>query len=116
MSTRCNVIVKDKFNKIWLYHHHDGYPEGVGADLVSRFAEKFKKDERIWWSDIVNKLVKDQNDEYEITDGEHSDIEYCYTIDCGKKTICWQKVDTDWSSKELTHTYGKKNYIVKGKK
>ena len=29
MSTRCNVIVKDKFDKIWLYHHHDGYVEGV---------------------------------------------------------------------------------------
>lgn len=113
MSTRCNVIVKDKFDKIWLYHHHDGYVEGVGADLVSRFAEKFQKDERIWWSDIVNTLVKDQNDEYEITDGEHSDIEYCYTIDCEKKTICWQKVDTDWNSPDLPHTYGRKNYLIK---
>ena len=34
MSTRCNVIIKEyDGNFFQLYHHHDGYPEGVGADL-----------------------------------------------------------------------------------
>ena len=112
MSTRCNVIVKDKFDRIWLYHHHDGYPEGVGQDLVNRFKEKFEKNEKIWWSDIVNKLVKDQNDEYEISDGEHSDIKYCYTIDCDKKTICYQEIFIKWDSEHFDRTYGSKIYLI----
>lgn len=113
MSTRCNVIVKTKFDKIWLYHHHDGYPEGVGQDLVNRFKEKFEKDEKIWWSDVVNALVKDTKDNYEVTDGEHGDIEYLYTIDCDKKTICWQKIDAEWLKEGVNLKHGKKNYLVK---
>ena len=113
MSTRCNVIVKTKFDKIWLYNHFDGYPEGVGADLVNRFKEKFEKDEKIWWSDVVNSLVKDTKDNYEVTDGEHGDIEYLYTIDCDKKTICWQKIDAEWLKDGVNLKHGKKNYLVK---
>lgn len=113
MSTRCNVIVKTKFDKIWLYHHHDGYPEGVGQDLINRFKDKFEKTGQIWWSDIINELVKDQNDEYEVTNGEHGDIEYLYTIDCDKKTICWQKIDAEWLKESVNLKHGKKNYLVK---
>lgn len=28
MSTRCNVIVEDRYDRIQLYRHSDGYPEG----------------------------------------------------------------------------------------
>lgn len=90
MSTRCCVKVVQKFGDItkecMLYHHHDGYPEGVGKDLKNRFETTESK--YSWDIDtIVNDLIKDNQDEYEYTAYDHSDIEYLYTIDCNKKTI-----------------------------
>lgn len=87
MSTRCNIIVKSEYEEwpdIILYHHHDGYPSGVGYDLFSRL----QKINGSWFSDdIANLLVKDTKDEYEITVAIHGDIEYLYTIDCKNKTL-----------------------------
>ena len=66
---------------IYLYHHHDGYFEGVGNDLCERL-----KKCQFWHSaNIATALVKDANDEYEITTGLHGDIEYLYKIYCGAK-------------------------------
>ena len=94
MSTRCCVkVVKHFTNKTaegMLYHHHDGYPEGVGVDLVNR-SKKWKgpfQDRPEWDIDeVVNSLIKDQTDEYEYTAYNHVDIEYLYTIDCDTMTI-----------------------------
>lgn len=91
MSTRCCIKVIQKLGKkkaeVMLYHHHDGYPEGVGADLVNR-SKDFGKAEGKWFiDDVVNSLVKDINDEYEVTLYNHVDIEYLYTIDCNKMSI-----------------------------
>lgn len=36
MSTRCNIIVKDKYNKLYFYRHSDGYPEGA-MPLLEKF-------------------------------------------------------------------------------
>lgn len=94
MSTRCCVKVIQSWgegeNKItrecMLYHHHDGYPEGVGHDLKRRFVPG--DTEYPWDIDtIVNDLIKDPDDEYEFTALDHTDIEYLYTIDCNAKTI-----------------------------
>lgn len=90
MSTRCMVKIIDRNSKtkeITLYHHHDGYPSGVGCDLMRR-SETWLR--RAWnWDidEIANELVKDNNDEYEITCFEHTDSEYYYIIDCQKKNI-----------------------------
>lgn len=35
MSTRCNIWVDDGKEPVQLYHHCDGYPEGVGEELVT---------------------------------------------------------------------------------
>lgn len=93
MSTRCNIIIKDGSRRIYLYHHHDGYPEGVGAEL----REYMEKNHPRWWCSlyIANGLVKQngqdcfaKNDvEYEVTSGLHGDIEYCYVINCRAKTL-----------------------------
>lgn len=33
MSTRATILIKEKDeNDIWIYHHCDGYPKGVGSD------------------------------------------------------------------------------------
>ena len=115
MSTRCNVIVKDKFDKFFLYHHCDGYPEGVGNDLVNRFKSLFEKDEKVWWMDLVNPLVKDPNHNYELTDCVHLDVEYLYTIDCDEKTIYYQTVTTNWNKDDFHQTFGKKQYLLESK-
>lgn len=96
MSTRCNIIVKDRFNnRIYLYHHHDGYPEGVGADL-KKFFEQYQK----WQIQqhgvlLANKLVKNtaglDDGGYEITTGLHEDIEYLYVLNCKSGTLrCYE--------------------------
>ena len=95
MSTRCCIKVVHKFGDITkeclLYHHHDGYPEGVGVDLVNRsksWSTAYMTPKKTWdMDDIVNSLIKDTNDEYEYTVFNHTDIEYLYTIDCNDMTI-----------------------------
>ena len=41
MSTRCNVIIKDSGQTLFLYRHSDGYPDGAGADLIE-FVQDYK--------------------------------------------------------------------------
>ena len=94
MSTRCCEKVIESWGEgeakitreCMLYHHHDGYPEGVGHDLKRRFVPG---DTKYPWDidTIVNDLIKDRDDEYEFTAFNHPDIEYLYTIDCNAKTI-----------------------------
>lgn len=96
MSTRSEILVKCSFGEVKLYHHHDGYIEGVGFDLYKRFFSKEKEGFNREYctpdvSDVVNELVKDANDEYEVTVSKHTDIEYFYEIDVNAKTLTgWQ--------------------------
>lgn len=87
MSTRCQIAVRYLDKEILIYHHHDGYPEGVGVDLVNR-----QKRLNTWnGSYIINNLIKDTNEEYEIACVVHTDLDYWYEIDCNKHTIrCWK--------------------------
>lgn len=80
MSTRAHILVKGGSEKFYLYHHHDGYPEGVGKNLKN-YLNNLKW---TWYpDDIVNDLVKGHIDEgYEITSCMHGDEEYLYLIDC----------------------------------
>lgn len=101
MSTRCNIIIKWRRDKITLYHHHDGYPEGVGRDL------KFYLSKERYWNDeyIAEALVKNKaglrDDEYKPSMGLHGDIEYVYEIDCRKKSLtCWE---VDWDAPKKTY-------------
>lgn len=87
MSTRCQIKISYLHWEVLLYHHWDGYPKGVGADLTRRQKELSTWDGNI----IVNNLVKDIKDEYEIAYQVHTDIDYWYEIDCNRKTIrCWE--------------------------
>ena len=106
MSTRCNVIINSAESKtrVILYHHCDGYPEGVGADLkkvYNSLTDYAKQDCEM----IANRLVKDQydlkDDGYEFTTDIHGDIEYLYVIDCSKKTLRCYKAGWDESYKQI---------------
>lgn len=105
MSTRCNIIIQDFSDRIILYHHCDGYPEGVGADL-KRYMSSLKEWQITQYGSwmIANQLVKNkaglEDETYEISPRLHTDIDYCYVIDCEKATLkcytCrWLEFDED---------------------
>ena len=90
MSTRCVVrLIDEKLNKqIDLYHHYDGYVEGVGFEIIDTFFDKENKKFVLPndIADIANKLIKSETDKYfEITLSNHCDIEYLYTIKVNTK-------------------------------
>lgn len=89
MSTRCQIKITYKNQSILIYHHWDGYPEGVGKALV-----KIQKQAVKTWNGntFVNELVKCANDNgYEVAFNIHTDLDYWYEINCDFKTIkCWK--------------------------
>ena len=94
MSTRCNIIIKCGYSnrRVYLYHHHDGNPSGVGSDLKKVF-DKYKdwQIKQHGYIEIPNKLVKNQfglnDDGYEISLGLHGDIDYLYVINCKTRSL-----------------------------
>ena len=105
MSTRCNIIIKDRDTRILLYHHHDGYPEGVGAMLKDWLKERDNPYSKHWDDEgIATALVKrgipyighdwetkepewKVDDEYECASCIHDDVVYAYVINCWTKTL-----------------------------
>lgn len=117
MSTRSEIIIKSHGKSVKLYHHHDGYISGVGFDLLERFGKKLDDPKYfISGSDMANILVKDADDEYEITLGNHTDIEYQYTIDIDARTITavagdwWEDYEKPEIYKRYTYADIKKKY------
>lgn len=89
MSTRATICIKEKNEQdIWVYHHCDGYPTGIGSDL-KRYLNTLKY--RWIATEIANDLIKDRvalkDDGYELTSGQHGDEAYAYLIDCDERTI-----------------------------
>ena len=100
MSTRCNLIIKSGYSdnsRIVLYHHHDGYPEGVGVQLKKVLAGyKDWQIQQYGDTSIPNKLVKNtaglNDNEWEITSGVHGDIDYLYVLNCKARTLrCYRR-------------------------
>ena len=99
MSTRSEIVIKDYGNyegKDWksqikLYHHHDGYPEGVGKFLVEQVYPLLDSP-NIDCDTVANFLIKHkEDDEYEATVYNHIDIEYKYVIDIPMRRIyCYE--------------------------
>lgn len=92
MRTRASIIIKQNKRNIDLYHHFDGYPDGIGSDL-----KEYLKGEANWYIEcIANELVKGmaiENDNgYEVACGVHGDIDYLYIIDCDNKELkCYKR-------------------------
>lgn len=84
MSTRCNVVVTFGDTKIYLYRHCDGYPSGVGRDLVPfllDFMRNARVDCRRAPTTLLEQLIAvDSEAGLELTTGFHMDIEYAYWI------------------------------------
>lgn len=110
MSTRCSILVTDGKQKINIYHHTDGFIEGVGFDLLKRFwltKNKFFNidDTFVLVDEIANILVKDSLEDYEITSYEHADIDYSYVIDVKKRELRATEVSADYDKHTDTYSW-----------
>lgn len=111
MSTRANIIIKDKYRELYFYRHSDGYPEGTlptlnkfldlvitnkirdnvsqaAGWLILIGADEYKKYESFAWSKEDELMVQGWKvGAYEPTSGIHGDIDYLYIVDLDEKEI-----------------------------
>ena len=113
MSTRCNVVVKDKHGQeLWFYRHGDGNPESVLPSLqplIDKVNDGTLRGNLVQFSGWIIKQGIDEYKElrekypemygwkvgaYEPTTGQHGDIEHLYTIELEKKPNSIQNTAT----------------------
>jgi len=89
MSTRANILITDaQGNESILYHHHDGYPEGVGREL-QRILRHIT--DEIEAPESLVSFITLQDPNYEPTEGIHGDIDYLYTINTSTHELYYEK-------------------------
>ena len=88
MSTRATILIKESSRTKYVYHHCDGYPEGIGSDMQSYLNTLEDKD---WTIDhILNDMLSGHvllDNGYEDNESIHGDEEFVYVIDCLEKKI-----------------------------
>lgn len=93
MSTRCQVIAIKGEQKCYTYHHCDGYPEGVGSELLSWLQLNENNLPGNPKLDLTNpntflQSLEDFDSSYEFENyGLHGDEEYVYYVDLEKRTF-----------------------------
>ena len=102
MSTRATIKIQEGHVERWLYHHCDGYPEGVGEDL-----DQLLNTEKRWSIEsIFYRLTEDE--EYEPTKGQHGDEEYAYLINCDDMSLVCYSIgwdEYDWKTEVFRREY-----------
>lgn len=100
MSTRCNIVVKDKYHSIQLYRHCDGYPDsehGVVENLKQALPLSWELP-RMEASDFAAAIVAAWKEhggniyidgDYRQGETLHGDIEYVYFIEPDEKAGKW---------------------------
>lgn len=83
MSTRAHIIVKNENTKCYVYHHFDGYPEGVGKELRKYMQDTIHTNDPEQFCQDLEDL--DPNYEFE-NYGLHGDEDYIYVIDFANNT------------------------------
>ena len=133
MSTRATIKIKQSFYntdedydkgiltpyEIKLYHHSDGYPEGIGADIVEFLRNRndgYDTDNPIWEAErIATDMVrgevlsskscskpKDVHRDmgYDVAICQHGDCVYGYLIDCDERKVTCYDIEPgqeDWT-------------------
>ena len=139
MSTRANIIIQDKNDKLYFYRHSDGYPETT-MESLKEFCNMYKNQLRdnvnqsAGWLILLGAIeygfngdIKKPNDllsmewkvgAYEPTTMVHGDIEFLYTIDLVNKELkCYEakyKVEKgdNWGSANEELTLKQKPLLV----
>lgn len=97
MSTRCQVKVTDGEESVTLYHHTDGYPEGM-LPLIKEAWEKYGQGwEGARVGKVASMLCAVDPVVFEPEEGHvlHGDIEYYYIINC--KDTAHVGTKPDWT-------------------
>ena len=95
MSTRATILIREKNEPdVHIYHHCDGYPEGIGSDL-----KHYLNSLKYWESeDIANALIKgiavEDDNGYQLTSCQHGDNK---TLTCYE--IGWDQFE--WNEKDI---------------
>lgn len=99
MGTRCNVMISQtgKTNKaVYVYRNYDGYPDGTLPSLLSVLAKVGKRADEL---QVATKIIQYNTTSgdtidfpYELTSGEHGDIEYRYLINVRDRVLIVQSV------------------------
>ncbi len=90
MSTRAHIIIEQGETVFHLSHHCDGYPDGVGHDLVELLKEYVAKlkDPYEWSAGSLWEFIYKEDEEFHPTKFDISwDQEYVYVIDCNDRTL-----------------------------
>lgn len=91
MSTRAHIRIFSDEGTQMLYHHHDGYPDGIGIDLKS-IVDEIYDDPKQGIEKLINDKLELHDLGYEETGCLHGDEEYIYVIDCRDRTIkCFRR-------------------------
>lgn len=81
MSTRTNILIENNETKLWLYRHHDGYLSETGYDLMVKLIHN--KNVTSFVTSLLSQNYEacelhNEKPLYEITSGQHGDIEFLY--------------------------------------
>ena len=104
MSTRATILIRSKQEneEVRIYHHCDGYPDGIGSDMKAYLKTIVLWDVYIIANDLIKGkcgFVGGKTDYgYELTPCQHGDEDYSYVIDCDNKTLtCYKyKIGHGW--------------------
>ena len=92
MSTRCHIkVIKDN-QTCYVYHHTDGYPEGVGKELRGYLRKWCGSKEEFTAEDFCTYLENEDSSYYFENIGLHGDEEYLYTVDFDKGDYLCDKI------------------------
>ena len=82
---------------IYLYHHWDGSPSGVGRELERFLRGRDDGDgthgEPTWDGARIAEELLSSASGYQKSDGLHGDVEYGYVIDCNRRTLTCYDLD-----------------------
>ena len=94
MSTRAQIdIVRENGKRVRVYHHFDGYFNGVGLELKCLLETSPKNAD-----DFLSRILK-RRKAYEVTKLNHGDIEYYYLIDY--KRHCFLGWKVSWKKQKI---------------
>ncbi len=104
MSTRANIFIRNNYDdrdKEILYHHCDGYPEGVGRDLriiLQKFAQEYP--DVTLTKRLLGEYICKSDEQFKITTPYiAADAEYVYEINLEKRRVDYENLYTsevDW--------------------
>lgn len=98
MATRANIFIRDNksdLDKEVLYHHWDGYPDGVGINLAGILNTIPKDVSKTMTKSSLAGYIHKKNPSFEITTPEEApDAEYNYEIDLSLRQVDWIYIPT----------------------